>query len=52
VGKPRGTLVELPVRQSLRAADHRFPVRNGVGNKLEQVGDVERRYFASLPWLT
>jgi hypothetical protein len=36
----------------LLAADDRFPVGDGVGDELEQVGNVERRYFASLPWLT
>gem|GEM_PF-6240049 len=45
-------LVELPVGQSTLAADDRLPVGDGVGNELEQVGDVERRYFASLPWPT
>ena len=52
VGEPGGALVELRVRQSSLAADDRFPVGNSVGDELEQVGNVERRYFASLPWLT
>jgi hypothetical protein len=52
VGERRGALVELLVRQSTVAADHRLPVGNGVGDALEQVGDVERKYFASLPWPT
>jgi hypothetical protein len=52
VRQPGGALVELFVRQSTIAADDRLPVRDGVGDELEQVGDVERRYFASLPWPT
>ena len=47
-----GALVELSVGQTLLAADNRFPVGDGVGKELEQVGDVEGRYFASLPWPT
>jgi hypothetical protein len=47
-----GAPVELSVRQSSVAADHRLAVGDGVGDALEQVGDVERRYFASLPWPT
>jgi hypothetical protein len=52
VRQPGGALVELLVGQSTIAADDRLAVGNGVGDELEQVGDVERRYFASLPWPT
>ena len=52
VRQSRRPLVELAVRQPSVAADDRLAVGNGVGNELEQVGDVERRYFASLPWPT
>jgi len=52
VSEPRGALVELLVGQPAFAADNRLAVGNGVGNALEQVGDVERKYFASLPWPT
>jgi hypothetical protein len=47
-----GALVQLAVRPSRGAAHHRFAVSDGVGNELEQVGDVEREYGRSLPWLT
>jgi hypothetical protein len=52
VCQPRGALVELSVGQPSITAHHRLAVGNGVGDALEQVGDVERKYFASLPWLT
>jgi hypothetical protein len=52
VRQSRRPLVELAVRQPSVAADDRLAVGNGVGNELEQVGNVERRYFASLPWPT
>jgi len=52
VPQPGGALVELSVGQSTFAADDRLPIGDGVGDALEQVGDVERRYFASLPWPT
>jgi len=52
VGEPGRPLVEVGVGQAPVATDDRLPVRDGVGDALEQVGDVERRYFASLPWPT
>jgi hypothetical protein len=52
VRQPGGPLVDLAVCQSSVAADDRLAVGNGVGDELEQVGNVERRYFASLPWPT
>jgi hypothetical protein len=52
VGEPRGALVELPVGQSSVTTDDGLPVGDSVGDELEQVGDVEGRYFASLPWPT
>ena len=52
MGQPGGALVELLVCQSTVAANNGFPLGNGVGDALEQVGDVERKYFASLPWPT
>jgi hypothetical protein len=47
-----GALVELPVRESAVAADHRLPLGDSVGDALEQVGDVEGEYLRSLPWPT
>src|SRR5207248_180386 len=50
VGQPGGALVEFLVGQASIAADNRLAVGDGLGDALEQVGNVERRYFASLPW--
>jgi len=52
VSEPGRPLVEVGVGQAPVATDDRLPVGDGVGDALEQVGDVERRYFASLPWPT
>ena len=41
VRDPVRALVELPVGQAAFAGDHRGPVRHGVGDGFEQVGEVE-----------
>ena len=43
MGEPGRPLVELPVGEAYVAVHDRLPVRHGVGDRLEQVGEVERR---------
>jgi hypothetical protein len=50
VGQAGRAVVEVAVGQPALAANERLPPGPCVGRRLEQVGDVERRYGSSLPW--
>jgi hypothetical protein len=42
-------MVKLAVREAPLACDDRLAFGDGVGDALEQVGDVEGKYVSSLP---